>query len=94
MRRGGKSQNAQLDFPPLKRKLRLHTLSARRLNVKHFPFLVFLPLFFAGSSSSHFDKLISMIDEVLLGWKGRAIGQIVALLMRYFHEDKLVQQYI
>ena len=38
---------------------------------------IFAAIFFAGSSSSHFEKLISMIDEVLLGWKGRAIGQTV-----------------
>ena len=52
----GKSQNAQLDFPPLKRKLRLHTLSARRLNVKHFPFLLYLPLFFCRLDPFSFQK--------------------------------------
>ena len=39
---------------------------------------IFAATFFAGSTSSHFDKVISIIDEVLHGWKGRAIGQIVA----------------
>ena len=91
---GDKSQNAQIDFPPLKRKLRLHTLSARRLNVKHFPFLLFLPLFFLPARPVLISKrVISMIDEVLLGWKGGAIGQIVAQLFTFhFLEDKLLQQ--
>ena len=55
--------------------------------------LIFAATFLPARPVLISKRVISMIDEVLLGWKGGAIGQIVAQLFTFhFLEDKLLQQ--